>query len=65
MINGSVRPGNYTAMAFASVVDELKKHPKASVEVVDPALLNVPLPGPDPHSAATEMLTCAASFISG
>ena len=31
VINGSVRPGNYTSMASALVVDELRKDPKLSV----------------------------------
>src|SRR5256886_16716128 len=56
VINGSVRPGNYTDMASICVVDELRKHPKVSVEVVDPAGLNLPFPGTDPHSAATKKL---------
>ena len=37
VINGSVRPGNYTSMASALVVDELKKNSKVSVEAIDPA----------------------------
>ena len=37
VINGSVRPGNYTAMASAYVVDELKKNPRVAVDVVNPA----------------------------
>jgi hypothetical protein len=28
VINGSVRPNNYTSMASAYVVDELRKHPR-------------------------------------
>jgi multimeric flavodoxin WrbA len=56
VINGSVRPGNYTAMAVAIVVDELQKHPKVSVEVVDPAKFNLPFPGTDPASPATKRL---------
>ena len=47
VINGSVRPGNYSAMAPAIVVDELRKHPKVSVEVVDPAKFKLPFPGTD------------------
>ena len=31
LINGSVRPGNYTSMASALVVDELRKDPKVRV----------------------------------
>ena len=56
VINGSVRPGNYTSMASAYVVDELRKHPKVSVEEVHPAELNLPFPGADPHSPATKKL---------
>src|SRR5438094_341816 len=56
VINGSARPGNYTAMASKYVVDELRKHPKVSVEVIDPAGLNLPFPGTDPHSAVTKKL---------
>src|SRR5437667_794119 len=56
VINGSVRPGNYTGMASKYVVDELRKHPKVAVEVVDPAGLNLPFPGTDPHSAVTKKL---------
>ena len=40
VINGSVRPGNYTRMASAYVVDELRKHPKVSVREIHPAELN-------------------------
>jgi len=56
VINGSVRPGNYTSMASAYVVDELRKHPKVSVAEVHPAELNLPFPGADPHSPATKKL---------
>ena len=56
VINGSVRPGNYTNMASALVVDELRKHPKTSVEVVDPGVLHLPFPGTDPNSDATRQL---------
>ena len=56
VINGSVRPGNYTSMASAYVVDELRKHPKVSVEEVHPAELNLPFPGADPHSPNTKKL---------
>src|SRR5262249_5412336 len=42
---GSVRPGNYTSMAAALVADEFKKHPEVAAEVIDPATLNLSLPG--------------------
>jgi chromate reductase len=47
VIKGSVRPGNYTSMAAALVVDELKKQPGVSVEMIDPATLKLPPPGMD------------------
>ncbi len=56
ILKGSVRPGNYTSMAAALVEDELKKHPQVLVETIDPALLNLPLPGTDPHSKEADRL---------
>jgi len=65
VINGSVRPGNYTNMASALVVDELRKHPKTSVEVVDPGVLHLPFPGTDPNSDATRQLQKMVSAATG
>ena len=53
LIKGSVRPGNYTSMAAALVVDEFGKHGGVSVEVIDPGALDLSPPGleegkPDP-----------------
>ena len=45
VINGSVRPNNYTSMASALVVDELRKSPEVRVEVINPAELDLPAPG--------------------
>src|SRR5215467_1396069 len=56
VIIGSVRPGNYTTMAANLVVDELKKHPNVSVELIDPAKLHLPLPGTDPNAPDTKWL---------
>ena len=56
VINGSVRPGNYTGMASALVVHEFKKHPKVSVEVIDPAALHLPFPGTHPNAEGTQLL---------
>lgn len=56
IINGSVRPGNYTNMASALVLDELKKHTKVSTEVIDPAALRLPPPGTDPQSKDAKQL---------
>ncbi len=56
IINGSVRPGNYTNMASVLVLDELKKHTKVSTEVIDPVTLNLPPPGTDPQSKDAKQL---------
>jgi FMN reductase len=45
VIGGSVRPGNYTNMALALAVDELRKDARLTVDVFDPAELTLPLPG--------------------
>lgn len=56
IVNGSVRPGNYTSMAVALVVDEFKKHPEFEVNVIHPATLNLPFPGQDTNAASTQAL---------
>jgi chromate reductase len=56
LIKGSVRPGNYTSMAAALVVDELRKDLKVTVEVMDPVTLNLPLPGTNPNAEGTRKL---------
>ena len=45
VIPGSVRPGNFTAKAVALVVDEIRKHNDITLDVVNLAELNLPLPG--------------------
>ena len=55
IVNGSARPGNYTAMASALVANEFRKIGYA-VDVVNPAELNLPLPGTQAnHPAATHL----------
>lgn len=56
IINGSVRPGNYTSMASALVLHELTKHRQVTTEVIEPATLQLPPPGTDPQSAAAKHL---------
>ena len=65
VINGSMRPGNYTAMASAYVVDELRKNPKVSVEEIHPAELNLPFPGEDPGSTSTVRLQRVVAEATG
>jgi chromate reductase len=56
VINGSVRPGNYTSMASALVVDEFRKHANVTVHVINPAEYNLPLPGVNPNAEGTKRL---------
>ncbi len=56
IINGSVRPGNFTSTASALEADEFRRHPEVSVEVIDPAALHLPLPGMDVNSEGTKIL---------
>ena len=44
-IQGSVRPGNYTGKALNLVAHELRRNPGISVEMIDPAGLELVLPG--------------------
>lgn len=45
IVKGSVRPNNYTSKATALVVDELERQPDVDVQVIDPSVLNLALPG--------------------
>ncbi len=65
IIQGSVRPRSYTSMAVALVADEFKKHPEFSVKVIDPARLNLPWPGTDPDSPATQALQADVKGAAG
>ena len=65
IVVGSVRPGNYTAMAAALVADELGKDPDVAVETIDPAVLELPLPGVDPKSSVARELQEKVQAASG
>lgn len=56
VIIGSVRPNNYTRMAAHLVVDEFHKHDRVRSEIIDPATLNLPLPGLDLTAPGTKLL---------
>lgn len=62
---GSVRPGNYTSMALDLVVDELRNQQRVTVDVVNPATLNLPFPGTDPKSEATKALQSLVKGATG
>lgn len=65
IINGSVRPGNYTAMASALVADELRADPDVRVETIDPGALGLPWPGTNPGAESTRVLQAAVRAASG
>lgn len=65
IINGSVRPGNYTAMAAAMVADELRKDLAVSVEILGPATLDLPLPGLRPETPDVKHLRELVSRAAG
>jgi NAD(P)H-dependent FMN reductase len=52
-------------MASALVTDELRKHPKVAVEVVDPVTWNLPLPGLDPANEAAQRLRDLVTSAAG
>jgi NAD(P)H-dependent FMN reductase len=65
IVLGSVRPGNYTAKAAALVADELGRDPEVAVETIDPATLDLPLPGTDPKSAVAQQIQEAVRNAAG
>jgi len=65
IVNGSVRPGNYTAMASALVADELAKDPEVLVTTIDPATLDLAPPGVNPRTPAALGLQQAVREASG
>ena len=74
VILGSVRPGNYTGKAAALVVDELRSR-NVHVDVIDPASMQLPLPGvgtsPDAEKMAdivrdaTALVICTPEYHGG
>lgn len=65
IVNGSVRPGNYTAMASALVADELAKDEEVSVATIDPATLDFAPPGVNARTPAALSLQQAVREASG
>ena len=60
-LQGSVRPGNYTARALALVADEVEKHPGVSLEIVDPTEMHLLLPGQGASEDAKRMQETVAA----
>lgn len=65
LISGSVRPGNFTGKALALVTAEIRKHSDIAAEQIDPAGMNLPLPGMGGGSADSARLREAVSVATG
>jgi len=63
-ILGSVRPGNYTSMALALVADEVRQR-SAGYQLVDPSVLNLPLPGLGPEAPGARSLRETVAAATG
>lgn len=64
-IKGSVRPGNYTSKALDLCIDELQKNQGITVQVIDPATMQLPFPGMQGNTPEVEMLKIAVSEATG
>ncbi len=64
-IQGSVRPGNYTAKALNLVVDELHHHAQVRVQVLDPTVMQLPFPGVDDPASDADALRKAVIEATG
>ena len=62
---GSVRPGNQTAKALAYVADEIRSHNDITVEVIDPAQLEMSLPGTARDRSTMEALQAKVTAATG
>ena len=64
-ILGTARPGNFTSKALALVTDEIEKHEGIALDVIEPGVMNLPLPGTDPGSADMKALRDTVSNATG
>ena len=62
---GTTRPGNFTSKALALVIDEIEKQEDIAVDLIDPATMNLPLPGSSPESAETKTIQEIVSKSTG
>jgi len=62
---GTARPDNYTSRALALIIDEIGKHQNITLDVIDPALQDLPFPGADPDSTVTKALQDTVSRATG
>ncbi len=64
-INGSVRPSNFTGKTLALVADEMREMDNVTVDLFDPAMMDLPFPGRESLSDDSERLQAAVSIASG
>ena len=64
-ILGTARPGNFTSKALALVIDEIEKQEDIVVDLIDPATMNLPLPGLGPDSAEPKSIQELVSKSTG
>jgi NAD(P)H-dependent FMN reductase len=62
---GTTRPGNYTSRALALAVDEIRRQPGVTVEVLDPAGMDLPFPGLEGSAGDVERLREALAGSDG
>ena len=62
---GTARPGNFTSKALALVIDEIEKQGDIGVDLIDPATMNLPLPGQGPDSAEPKTIQELVSKSTG
>ena len=60
LIGGSIRPNNLTAKALAIAADEVKKHKDITLDVFDPAKMNIPLPGQSSNPSMESFQNCVS-----
>ena len=64
-IKGSVRPGNFTSKALDLVLDEIRSRAGFSVDLIDPADLDLSFPGTEGNTAVSEALQKRVSDATG
>ena len=64
-ILGTTRPGNFTSKALALVIDEIEKQEDIVVDLIDPATMNLPLPGLGPDSVEPKTIQELVSKATG
>ena len=64
-ILGTSRPGNFTSKALALVIDEIEKQGDIGIDLIDPAAMNLPLPGLGPDSGEPKTIQELVSKSTG